>query len=46
MGSYLLVTAVKMLLKIGIVSTTKKLSAPVNHKQKTNKVSTEFVEKL
>lgn len=46
MGSYLLVTAVKMLLKIDIVSTTKKLSAPVNHKQKTNEVSTEFVENL
>lgn len=38
MGLYLLVTAVKMLLKIDIVSTTKKLSDPVNHKQKTNEV--------
>lgn len=35
-----------MLLKIDIVSTTKKLSAPVNHKQKTNEVSTAFVENL
>lgn len=46
MRSWLLVTAVKMPLKIAAVSTTKKRSAPVNCGQKTNEVCTESAQSL